>query len=549
MNKISISQLQDMLVFAYKHFSHHVTQINNLNVFPVPDCDTGTNMFLTFTNGIKLIENKQFKTVQDLTHDFAKGLLLGARGNSGVIFSQIFNGISLNLQDLTPLQELTIPDLCDGLARGVEEAYSSVLKPIEGTILTVIRETSTAINKEKPKKLDELLNLLVEESHKSLENTPNLLPLLKKAEVVDSGGMGLHQVFVGFKKYFAGEKVELASGNISHQTENAKNHNVDNQQFGYCSEGILELKDTSIFDKKSVEIDLEKKGCDSIVIVTMDNLLKFHAHTFKPGELITYFQKMGEFHKLKIENMQYQVEEHQIIDLSNASKETSKKERSKFATIAVGSGEGVYSIAKELGIDYLISGGATNNPSLQDFIVAIDAINAENVIIFPNDSNIYLVALQAQKHSANSNIKIIKTTNMVESFIISQYIDKEAPFDDIAKECEEILEKIQYCIITTAAKNIVLDNVRIRKDDYLVMVKPKKIIASCKSFNKALEIIANKIIPKNVGMVSFLMGQELDLEQTDSIEKMAKEMNIEHEILQTNQPVYFTIIGFEVNNA
>ncbi|ALV23194.1 hypothetical protein ASO20_00695 [Mycoplasma sp. (ex Biomphalaria glabrata)] len=152
MNKISINQFYDMLIFAYKHFSHHVAQINNLNVFPVPDCDTGTNMFLTFTNGIKLIENKNFKTIQDLTHDFAKGLLLGARGNSGVIFSQIFNGISLNLQDLNLLEELTVSDLCEGLARGVEEAYSSVLKPIEGTILTVIRETSAAANKEKPKK-------------------------------------------------------------------------------------------------------------------------------------------------------------------------------------------------------------------------------------------------------------------------------------------------------------------------------------------------------------------------------------------------------------
>ncbi|ALV23193.1 hypothetical protein ASO20_00690 [Mycoplasma sp. (ex Biomphalaria glabrata)] len=393
------------------------------------------------------------------------------------------------------------------------------------------------------------MELLVKESRKSLENTPNLLPLLKKADVVDSGGMGLHQVFVGFQKYFAGETVELASGNVTNQSENAKNHNVDNQQFGYCSEGILEMKDTFIFDKKQIEIDLEKKGCDSIVIVAMDNLLKFHAHTFKPGELITYFQNMGEFHKLKIENMQYQVEEHQIIDLNQNSKEPTKKERAKFATIAVGSGEGVYSIAKELGIDYLISGGATNNPSLQDFIVAIDTINAENVIIFPNDSNIYLVALQAQKHSANSNIKIVKTTNMVESFIISQYIDKEAPFEDIVRECEQILEKIQYCIITTAAKNIVLDNVKVRKDDYLVMVKPKKIIASCKSFDKALEIISNKVIPKNVGMVSFLMGQELDLEQVDSIEKMAKKLHIEHEILQTNQPVYFTIIGFEVDNA
>lgn len=550
MKTINGAMLKKMIISGTNNLYNHYPEIDALNVFPVPDGDTGTNMNLTMASGAKEVQNRNDNEVGVIAKAFSKGLLMGARGNSGVILSQIFRGFAKAIEGKNVIN---VKELSDAFVNGNDVAYKAVMRPVEGTILTVIRESSTALhdNIDKMPSIEKAFDLLIKEAHFSLERTPELLPILKKVGVVDSGAAGLIKILEGFKVALEGKMIEkdTASAFEADKKPEMAGANVEGEEFGYCTEFIMRLASEKDENKKTFyEVRfsnwLSAHG-NSLVVVKDDDLIKVHVHTLKPGDILNYAQQYGEFVKLKIENM---TEQHTKLtdDKEKQNEEVQNKEPQEYAIIAVAAGAGIEEMFKELHVDYIVSGGQTMNPATEDFVNVIKQCNAKNIFILPNNSNIILAASQAAEVCENVNVKVIPSKSIPQGLVACMMFNPESSVEENYDQMCEALNNITTGQVTFAIKDTMIDGVEIKKDHFMGM-KNKEIICCHKDKFHTVKELIESMLDEMSSIVTIIYGQDV---KDDEMNKFIEEFKNEHDDLDVDvrkgeQPVYSFIIGVE----
>lgn len=557
MTKIDGILLKQMIISGANNLYNNYPEVDALNVFPVPDGDTGTNMNLTISSGAKEIATRNDASVYDVAKAFSRGLLMGARGNSGVILSQIFRGFA---QGLKGKIEATAQDISDALLMGKEVAYKAVMRPVEGTILTVIRESSQAladsVYPDMP--LDEALDILLKEARESLKRTPNLLPVLKEAGVVDSGGAGLCKIIEGFDLALHNQIVEknmpdVVSDSVVEPIIGNVQASLEHKEFGYCTEFILKLPEDPIKAKKKNFVPsrfssvLNSHG-NSIVMVHDDDLIKVHIHTLNPGNILTYAQQFGEFVKIKVENMSEQ-HTHLIEEDAKAKEDEIKKQPKKpFGLISVGAGKGIVDLFKDLNCDYIVSGGQTMNPSTEDFIKAIKSINAEQIFILPNNSNIIMAATQACD-VMNEEVKctVIPTKTIPQGLVSAMMYNPESDYDTNYNDMMESLSSVKSGQVTFAVKDTSFEGMEIHKDDF-IGICDKKILATEKDKIKCALKLINTMIDEDSSIITIITGEDVTEAERDALKELVQAKvgdMVDVDVKVGLQPVYSFIIGIE----
>ncbi|QIK52650.1 DAK2 domain-containing protein [Jeotgalibaca porci] len=542
-----------MVEVAQERLHENAEYVNSLNVFPVPDGDTGTNMNLSFTSGADRVSLSESDRVDEMSKDLAKGLLMGARGNSGVILSQLFRGFSKAMEGK---ETVNASEFAHAFSQGVETAYKAVMKPVEGTILTVARESAHAAI-EKAKQTDDIIEIMehvVESAKVSLANTPNLLAVLKEVGVVDSGGQGLLFIYQGFLESLTGKKVsvktKMAQADVTeiahHENFEHIGHAVSTEdiEFGYCTEIMVQLGAgetvTEEFDYDTFRNHLNTVG-DSLLVVADDEIVKVHVHTEYPGEVMNYGQKFGSLVKIKVDNMRLQHDE--VLLKGKATKETEPMK--PYAVIAVAAGEGIYKLFNSLGVSTLIKGGQTMNPSTEDILKAIEEANAEKTIILPNNKNIFMAADQAAEVS-DRDVVVVPTRT------ISQGLTAMLAFNDqvdLASNKESMTAELAYVKsgqITNAIRDTEIDGVEIKTDDFMGIVDGK-IVLSQPGRKEAVLATLRKMIDEDSEIITLIYGEGTDLAECEEISATISEeySDIEVEIQEGNQPVYSYLMSVE----
>ncbi len=544
MKKIDAQLFKKMILNGANLLCNQHNVIDALNVFPVPDGDTGTNMSLTFSSGAKEIENYESNSIYEISKKLSKGLLMGARGNSGVILSQIFRGLSMSLEGKT---EVDAVELMLAFEKGAEVAYKAVMRPVEGTILTVIREAASygVEYSSKDKTVEDVFEYFLMQAQTSLDNTPELLPVLKEVGVVDSGGAGLVVILTGFNAALLGKNIEVDAiddANPGTNSSNVSKVESGEQGFGYCTEFILRLEDKLVdsFSEDQLKKELQRIPGESIVVVQDDEIVKVHVHTLKPGEALNLAQRFGEFVKLKIENMQ---EQHNSLTEPTMS---NKKPLKEIGLVAVAAGEGIKNAFLELKCDFVVSGGQTMNPSTEDLIAAIRDVHAKNVIVLPNNSNIIMAANQAADVlEGEINVQVIPTKTVPQGLSACVMFNSEAPLEDALKDMEEASHNVQTGQVTFAIKDTNIDGIDIRSGEYMAMVN-KEIITCVPDKVTACKETLNKLITDESEIVTLIIGEDVTTQQKEDIVSYIEEnADIEIEVIDGKQPVYSFIIGVE----
>lgn len=541
MIKINNKIFKKMLVSGANNVYNHYPEVDKLNVFPVPDGDTGTNMYLTIANAVKAIEDQENDSITELSTAFSRGLIWGARGNSGVIFSQIFRGFSKKINKKNIIGD----DLLNAWQEATNMGYKAVMEPVEGTILTVVREATEKTIEQTQDKNDcrKIMNSFLENARQSLHNTPNLLPVLKEVGVVDSGGAGFVYFVEGMVQVLNnGEEIEKKS-NISSNVGNNVNLKLDEENFGYCTEVITLLEKDKEIDISKVQTILKDQGGKSIVAVQDTGILKVHVHSLLPGQILNYLQQFGEFSKIKVENMDDQAKKHVI---------ETKKERkliNDYAIIAVVSGEGVYNYYHDtLKIDYLIDGGQTMNPSTDDFIKAIDHVDAKIVYILPNNSNAILAAEQAakiEKDQGKSDVWVIPTISIAQGMVGVINFDAEKSAKKNYSTMNSAIKKSISIQIAKATKTTTINGIDIKKNEYIGIIE-KKIYNHGFEFLELIKQILKKTISKSSEIITIFRGKDATKNENDALSKyIDEELDIEIEIVDGDQPIYPFILSIE----
>ena len=563
MKTINSKTLKILFTSASNNLFNHYPEVDALNVFPVPDGDTGINMNLTLTSGASEIsELRDDVDVYTVAKTFAHGLLMGARGNSGVITSQIFRGFASALEGVEEIDAVT---LAQAFRAGSDTAYKAVMRPVEGTILTVIRESSTALARqvEEGMSIEATLKILLKEANASLNRTPELLPILKEVGVVDSGGTGLVRIIEGMYRASKDEFVERNKDTVGSSTAmSAAAASIAEEEYGYCTEFIMSLGPDSvkkIFNQKRFTEWLTDHG-NSLVVVRDEDIVKVHVHTLTPGEILNYAQQYGEFLKLKIENMTEQhhalengakVEEH--IDL--VKEETVKVEEvnSDFidehnAIIAVSSGEGISQYFKDIGISLIVSGGQTMNPSSEDFLTAIGKLKTDNIFILPNNSNIVMAANQAADLANDSgrNVFVIPSKTIPQGIVAALNFDPEADPEENLKNMKFSLKRIKSGEVTFSIRDCEIGGIKIEKDDYIGIFEKDIVTGSKDKFETLLSLI-DKMVDEDSALLTIFLGADVKREELFStkkeIENRYPDLNID--IKEGQQNIYSFLIGIE----
>lgn len=540
MEKINGLLFKQMLESGANNLTNQFTRIDALNVFPVPDGDTGTNMSLTFNAGVNDALKVTSESVCDIAKALSKGLLMGARGNSGVITSQIFRGL---YQSLDGVEEVNALQLANAFVNGSRVAYKAVMRPVEGTILTVIREASDYTLLYAADKADltceDVLAKLVFEAKESLDRTPDLLPVLKEVGVVDSGGAGLLTILEGFLSALRGTII-AKDDNV--ETTTVAGADMESDEFGYCTEFIIRLDPNKIatFKEEKLRNRLAEMG-NSLVVVQDEDIVKVHVHTLRPGDALNIGQRYGEFAKLKIENMQ---EQHENIIMSETSKEASKP-ASKYALIAVAAGDGLADMFKELRVDYIISGGQTMNPSTEDFVEAIKKINAEHIFIMPNNSNIILAAQQAAQVMEDVDIHVIPSKSIPQGLCACMMFNPEVDVTMNEDEMNEAIANVKTGQVTYAIKDTTFDGLEIKEGDYMG-INEKDIIVSTTDKMEATKKLVDSLIDADSEIVTLIAGDNTTDDEMNAITSYIEDnYGVEVEANNGGQPVYSFVIGVE----
>ncbi|BAM22984.1 DAK2 domain-containing protein [Streptococcus intermedius] len=555
MSNITTSLFQEMVQSASTRLNKQAEYVNSLNVFPVPDGDTGTNMGMTIENGAKEVADKSASTVGEVAGIFAKGLLMGARGNSGVITSQLFRGFS---QSVKEKEELTGQDLALAFQAGVEVAYKAVMKPVEGTILTVSRGAAIGARKKAEETDDavEVMKAALESAKIALAKTPDMLPVLKEVGVVDSGGQGLVFIYEGFLaaltgEYIASEEFQATPAtmtemiNAEHHKSVASHVATEDIKFGYCTEIMVALKKgptyVKEFDYDEFRNYLNELG-DSLLVVNDDEIVKVHVHTEDPGLVMQEGLKYGSLVKVKVDNMRNQ-HDAQVEKEERENKQIA--EEKEYAVIAVVAGEGLAEIFKAQGVDYIISGGQTMNPSTEDFIRAVEQVNARHIIILPNNKNIFMAAQSAAE-------VIEQPAAVIETRTIPQGLTSLLAFDS-SKSIEENHDRMTAALtdvvsgsVTSAVRDTTIDGLDIHENDYLGMVDGK-IVVSNPDMLTTLNETFSKMLDTDSEIVTIYIGEDGNEDLANELAQDITEKfeDVEVEIHKGGQPVYPYLFSVE----
>lgn len=520
--------------------------VDALNVFPVPDGDTGTNMSLTALAAASEVSKLNTPHIGEVAKAAANGSLRGARGNSGVILSQIFRGFAKSLENK---EVADVDDLASAFVLASETAYKAVMKPKEGTILTIAKALaeSAVTSSYSIDEIEEMLDKVIKDGNTMLEKTQDMLPQLKEAGVVDAGGMGLMCIFEGGFENI-GVETEVADVTGKGQTNiNTAPQGLENVEikFGYCTEFFINVENISEGTINSLKAYLEKIG-DSIVVVADETIIKIHVHTNNPGEVLERALKIGYLENIKIENMR--IQHTNRINFAKEQEKTPKTELQEYGFVAVAVGEGMSSIFKKLGVDEVIAGGQTMNPSTEDILEAIKRVNAKNIFVLPNNKNIILAAKQAAELCEDKNVVVIETKTIPQGIAgVIGYL----PMVGVEENIEGINESISYVLtgqITYAVRDTVIEGKQIEQGDYLCMLE-NDISVVDKDIVIGAKALIDKMLAQNedASMLGLYYGAEATDEDTAAIEEyVASEYpDIEIEIHDGGQPVYYYIISVE----
>ena len=550
LNKVDGQDYVSLIVAGARSLANDVDRINALNVFPVPDGDTGTNMKMTIEGGASQGLGNKETNLGAISKNIARSMVLSARGNSGVITSQFFKGLSIGFEGK---ENVDVKGFAEAMLEGTKKSYSVVQIPTEGTILTVMREAGEAAYKALTDSmtLPEYLKIYLEAAKVSLEHTPELLAVLKEAGVIDSGGAGFCLIIEGMLKASLGEEV-LSSKDSNISVVDNSGFNADSElTWGYCTEFSLQLQNSKVdipnFDLKIIQDYLKTIG-NSIVSFKDEDLVKVHVHTFDPGLVLTEMRKYGEFITIKIENMNVQHTENNEIVASSQEVEVKPLEHKKYATVAVANGEGLVRSFKEMGVDEVVTGGQTMNTSTEDFLNAFHKIDAEYILVFPNNGNIVMAAKQAQENYDKAKVYVIPTKTIAEGYSAVSMLNYEIDdIDEIVKTEVEVVKNVSTLEVTYSIRDTEINGIKIKKGDYICIYNGD-LIASDKDRVTAVKKSLKKISDfSDKQVMTILCGQDVKIEECDSIREFAETLNSYIEVypLKGNQDIYSYIIGIE----
>lgn len=570
------AEFTSMVLTAADRLNANVQHVNALNVFPVPDGDTGTNMNLTLTSGTEELKRRPSPNIGPAAEALAKGLLMGARGNSGVILSQLFRGFA---KGVGALERADASQFAQAMQQGVETAYAAVVRPVEGTILTVAKDAAKAAvqSARRNSDVEAVMFDALKAARESLARTPELLQVLKQVGVVDSGGQGLVYVYEGFYSYMTGETPAATAktdysvippetiAEAQRELQHAEAHGrapvqahmeTGSIEYGYCTEFIVRLPAAGrqLFDAASFREKLETMG-DSLLVVADDDLVKIHIHAEYPGEVMTYAQQYGDLTRIKIENMR---EQHSHIIADYAAEDAGEEEENQagqiaseavpakpFSIIAVASGEGISEIFASLGVDFILAGGQTMNPSTEDILNAIDAVPAERVFVLPNNSNIIMAAGQA-KDISEKQVIVVPTKSIQQGLAAVLAFQESNDFERNGVLMSEAAGRVKSGQVTFAVRDSSIDGVHIQEGDYIGILDGKIVVSSSDVYEACTKLIA-AMLEDGEEIVSVIVGETAEASVTERLREFfnANYPEVEVELLPGGQPVYSYLFSAE----
>ncbi|WP_423828858.1 fatty acid kinase catalytic subunit FakA [Staphylococcus aureus] len=539
-SKINGKLFADMIIQGAQNLSNNADLVDSLNVYPVPDGDTGTNMNLTMTSGREEVENNLSKNIGELGKTFSKGLLMGARGNSGVILSQLFRGFCKNIESES---EINSKLLAESFQAGVETAYKAVMKPVEGTILTVAKDAAQAAIEKANNTEDciELMEYIIVKANESLENTPNLLAVLKEVGVVDSGGKGLLCVYEGFLKALKGEKVEAKVAKIDKDEFVHDEHdfhgviNTEDIIYGYCTEMMVRFgKNKKAFDEQEFRQDMSQFG-DSLLVINDEEIVKVHVHTEYPGKVFNYGQQYGELIKLKVENMR---EQHREVIRKEQHTAKPKMETVETAIITISMGEGISEIFKSMGATHIISGGQTMNPSTEDIVKVIEQSKCKRAIILPNNKNILMASEQAAS-IVDAEAVVIPTKSIPQGISALFQYDVDATLEENKAQMADSVNNVKSGSLTYAVRDTKIDGVEIKKDAFMSLIENKIVSSQSDQLTTVTELL-NEMLAEDSEILTVIIGQDAEQAVTDNMINWIEEQypDVEVEVHEGGQPIY-----------
>ncbi|HDI7348381.1 TPA: fatty acid kinase catalytic subunit FakA [Staphylococcus aureus] len=539
-SKINGKLFADMIIQGAQNLSNNADLVDSLNVYPVPDGDTGTNMNLTMTSGREEVENNLSKNIGELGKTFSKGLLMGARGNSGVILSQLFRGFCKNIESES---EINSKLLAESFQAGVETAYKAVMKPVEGTILTVAKDAAQAAIEKANSTEDciELMEYIIVKANESLENTPNLLAVLKEVGVVDSGGKGLLCVYEGFLKALKGEKVEAKVAKLDKDEFVHDEHdfhgviNAEDIIYGYCTEMMVRFgKNKKAFDEQEFRQDMSQFG-DSLLVINDEEIVKVHVHTEYPGKVFNYGQQYGELIKLKVENMR---EQHREVIRKEQHTAKPKMETVETAIITISMGEGISEIFKSMGATHIISGGQTMNPSTEDIVKVIEQSKCKRAIILPNNKNILMASEQAAS-IVDAEAVVIPTKSIPQGISALFQYDVDATLEENKAQMADSVNNVKSGSLTYAVRDTKIDGVEIKKDAFMGLIEDKIVSSKSDQLTTVTELL-NEMLAEDSEILTVIIGQDAEQAVTDNMINWIEERypDVEVEVHEGGQPIY-----------
>ncbi|WP_406880524.1 fatty acid kinase catalytic subunit FakA [Staphylococcus aureus] len=539
-SKINGKLFADMIIQGAQNLSNNADLVDSLNVYPVPDGDTGTNMNLTMTSGREEVENNLSKNIGELGKTFSKGLLMGARGNSGVILSQLFRGFCKNIESES---EINSKLLAESFQAGVETAYKAVMKPVEGTILTVAKDAAQAAVEKANNTEDciELMEYIIVKANESLENTPNLLAVLKEVGVVDSGGKGLLCVYEGFLKALKGEKVEAKVAKLDKDEFVHDEHdfhgviNTEDIIYGYCTEMMVRFgKNKKAFDEQEFRQDMSQFG-DSLLVINDEEIVKVHVHTENPGKVFNYGQQYGELIKLKVENMR---EQHREVIRKEQHTAKPKMETVETAIITISMGEGISEIFKSMGATHIISGGQTMNPSTEDIVKVIEQSKCKRAIILPNNKNILMASEQAAS-IVDAEAVVIPTKSIPQGISALFQYDVDATLEENKAQMADSVNNVKSGSLTYAVRDTKIDGVEIKKDAFMGLIEDKIVSSQSDELTTVTELLI-EMLAEDSEILTVIIGQDAEQAVTDNMINWIEEQypDVEVEVHEGGQPIY-----------
>ena len=548
--KINGFEFAEMIIHGANVLSANANYVDSLNVFPVPDGDTGTNMNLSMTSGAKEVKNHKQKDIGKVGSALAKGLLMGARGNSGVILSQLFRGFAKHIEQHS---EIDAVQFSGALEAGVEMAYKAVMKPVEGTILTVAKDAARkGVQVAKTESdLIVLMEEIVKEAKASLKRTPDLLPVLKEVGVVDSGGQGLLFVYEGFLAELKGEEFTGAAAEVVADLEFSDDHDhllsftsAEDIEFGYCTEFMVRLEmGKRPFNEQTFRNEISDNG-DSLLVISDDEVVKVHIHTESPGTCFNYGQQYGNLINMKVENMREQYAELLSKGAATADASGGTQEMKPFGVVSISMGSGISKLFKSLGADYIVEGGQTMNPSTEDILKAVDKVHAETVFIFPNNKNIILAAEQA-KAVSDRELVVIPTKTIPQGMISLFSFNPDASAEENEQAMMEALANVKTAQITHAVRDTTIDGVEIKKDDFMGMIEGKIVVTNQDRMKATEELLTQSL--EGAEILTILYGQDVPADELEQLTQYcgAHFAAVEVEVHEGNQPLYPYIFAIE----